>query len=363
MSDVHTGADESGGQGGRTLAAAVLSAPMSLREAVRVTSAVADLVVTLHAAGRAHGGIGPATVLVRPDGSVTLAGQPAPKSGVAAPPALRADDLHGVGRVLASTLGWADGAALPMPIAELLRRAEATDAPAAALYSAVRRLEREPLAVASLLPPTAPARRAGGAGGALARMVPRSDRRTTGVATAAVAGAAAVGAVLLLIGAPAAADRSPVAPAAAATRVVAPAADGAVTAADASPTSVQAVVGSSARRVLPVVPKAPARRTSARSQTTVGSQTAVPSVEIAVPRSEPSAAPTAAPPSPGVTASPSPAPSATPAPEPSAAPSSAPSAAPSAPQTTAPSPPSAVPTETTAPAPSVPGPEPTTTAG
>jgi hypothetical protein len=346
----------------RTLAAELRRAPMSAGEAVRVASEVADEVAALHAAGRVHGGIRPDSVAIGDDGSAALVGPPAPKVGLAAPPARRSEDLRGVGRVLAAGLGWEDGNGLPVPVAALVTRAQASGAPAAALATALRRLEQEPFAVAALLPPAATpvaARREDSLAG-LVRMIPRADRRTTGAAAAVVVGAAAVGAVLLLIGTPASTGRVPVAAAEGqASSAPATRSDDAALP-DVPPGSVQAVLGSTARHELPV--PAPTRRPVAHR-----APAAAPLLEVATPATRPTAVPstsptpgtsaattappTAPPTAPASTAPPTSEPTTTPAP-PSSAPEptdpqptdpAQPSEAPSSPTTTTTVPPSTVP--------------------
>ncbi|TDS77489.1 hypothetical protein [Amnibacterium kyonggiense] len=325
-----------------TLAEALRDGPLTLDDAIRTASAVADAVAALHAAGRAHGGFGPEDVAL--GSRVALIGPDAPKAGLAAPPALRARDLQGVGRVLAAALGGPEHD-LPAPIVELLRRAEASDAPAAALADALHRLRRDPTAAAELLQPRpepAPARRP------LAAVVPRPDRRTTGVAAVAVVGAAVVGAVLLLVGAPASTVRAPVAAAAVepSTATVAPEADEPAVAA-ALPTSTPAALRPRPTRT--AAPTTVQRSQTGRAATSPDPAAAPAAVRPArVAPSTPAPSPTARPtsrPAPSATtpatadpsAPASPAPTAPPAPtaQPTAAPSPAPAASTSAPRSSA----------------------------
>lgn len=338
------------GTGRRTLTEALREAPMSAREAVLIAAAIADEVSALHAAGRAHGRVGPDAVELGAGGTASLAGPPMPKTGLLAPLESRRDDLAGVGRVLAAALGWPDGDALPAPIDDLVRRAGASDAPAAVLAEALVRLQREPLAVAALLPVLpVPARRA--VGGVLTRMVPSADRRSTGVAAAVVAGAAAVGAVLLLVGTPASAGREPAAIAAPRASAAAAAQDAGVVVADAVPSSVDAVLRSAPERPLPQ-PRAVTRRTAVSAEAVAAptpsavAPTATPTSGTAAPTPTDTATaePTATPTEPAATAQPTdPAPTETAAP--TAPPSTtAPSEAPTA------SEPTAAPSATEAPA-------------
>jgi hypothetical protein len=197
--------DPTGAEEARTVAELLRAGTPTTGDAVRTAVSLADQVAALHAAGRAHGHVGPETVLVDAWGAVTLAGPVPLKTGAAAPAELRAADLLGVGRVLADLLGWHDTRrVLPGPVALLIDRAEAADAPASALASALSRLERNPSAVAALMPARQYAVRAEPAAArVLDLLVPRGDRRITGVVAGVLAGAAAVGVLLLLVGTPA----------------------------------------------------------------------------------------------------------------------------------------------------------------
>lgn len=355
--------DESVRGTGRTLEAALRTAPMTVGDAVRTASAVADQVAALHAMGRAHGDVGPSTVAIGADGSAALVGTAAPRTGLAAPPALRSGDLHGVAWVLATALGWPDAEGLPAPVVDLVRRAEASDAPAAALATALRRLEREPLAVIALLPPAAPvpARREQRFGGGLVQLIPRADRRTTGTAAIVVAGAAAVGAMLLLIGTPASTGRGPAAAAEARTSQVDAADSGgpAAVVADAAPTTVQDVLRPTVHRArpAPAATARPAERTVVPSAE-IAAPAAVPTTVLPAPTTAPTAAPTT--PSPTATSAPTEEPTEAPtaAPDPTAEPTRDPTPPATAPEPSEPAQPSAEPT--------VPAPDPTpaaTTAG
>jgi hypothetical protein len=330
--------------GSRTLAEVLRAGPLTVGEAVRTATAVADEVAALHAAGRAHGRIGVGTVRIHDDRSVSIDGPAAPKSGLAAPAAVRADDLRGVGRVLAAGLGWqeAAGGGVPGPVEELLLRAETAEAPASALTFALRRLEGEPFVVAGLLPPApAPAR----ARRLLAAIVPSGDRRTTGVAAGIVAGAAAVGAALLLVGTPASSVRVPVDAAA-----VVPAPQ--TSAAAPLPAIGETDRNLSAVRALITTGRPAARAIPTPRSTPVRPATTAPPVEIAGPTEAPTT------PAPTATATPVPTAPATAAPteEPTAPPTDVATPEPSAPATTAPdpsAPPTAAPVSTPAPAPTV----------
>ena len=332
----------------RTLATVLRAETLTIGDAVRIAVAVAEEVAGLHAAGRAHGSIGPDTVAIDGD-AVSLTGPLASATGLAAPPALRDADLDGAGRVLAAALGWDDGP-MPSPIERLLARAREADAPASALAQALVRLRQDPLTVAPLLPPAPVAadERLRGVGAFLGLLVPRSDRRTTGVAAGVLAGVAALGAVLLLAGTPG----STVAPPQAIEAAVvapAPAESPEAVAAVPLPTSVGELLRPVQRHVL--APSAAPKRQGVAAAVEVAGPTA-PSSPTTAPvatTAPPTGTPTTAAPSPSTSA-----PQVTAAPVPSAPPTTLPTAptAPSAPPVTvAPSSAPAAPAST-APAPS-----------
>ena len=375
MSGDDDGTDRIGTTGLRSVAEVLREDRPTAAEAVGLAAATAAAVAAVHAAGQVHGHLDPETALVDAQGDVVLGGAGPHRIGPAAPPELRFADLHAVGRILALGLGWAvPDRRLPVPIEDLLTRAEAAGTPSTALALALRRLQRDPALVSSLLPPVptaVPARPREGFG-PLTALVPRSARRTTGVAAGFLAGVALIGGALLLVGAPAStglgprdAGRNVAAPQPAATSP-APFEDAAAVRPD--PTSIEkllrttrtaAPVPAAPRRVraaAPVVrPQVQAARPAAtgRPATTApsaGSSGGTAPTSAPAPSAPPSSAPSAPTGTPSAPLAPAPAPSdpAPPAPAPTHAVPSAP-AAPGAPSVPAPREPASTPPARTTP--------------
>ncbi len=347
MSGDQNGTDRIGTTGLRSVAQVLRDDRPTAAEAVGLAAATAAEVAALHAAGRVHGHLDPETVLIDDRGDAVLSGPTPQRIGPAAPPELVFADLRAVGRILALGLGWAvPDRRLPVPVEDLLTRAEAAGTPSMALALALRRLQRDPALVATLLPPVAtavPARPRQDAG-PLAALVPLGARRTTGVAAGFVAGIALVGGALLLVGAPASTGLAPrnagriVAAPQAAAASPAPFED--TSAIKPDPTSIEKLLRTS--RTAAPVPAAPRRVQAAAPVARPRVQAAGP----VAPSRPASSAPSSG--SSGGTTKPTSAP----------APSTPPSSAPSAPTGTPSAPPAPAPP---APVPSAPAPAPAPT--